>query len=312
MKRLLLVALMVLLGGIVYLAMFPVGQQPDRAFDTRVSKPAWVDRHPVILFDEAHYNAHTLDGNFAPFGALLRNDGYVLRTNRQPFTQESPADVRVLVIVNAAGGSNPKLFGFNLVPLRKGQRDAAAFTANEIETVRRWVANGGSLLLVADHYPFGSAASGLAAAFGVRMHGGYAQAANQYAGQDDPGSIRFSRRNQLLADHAITAGRGTSERVNEVMSFTGQSLDGPDGSALLRLPSSAVEYVPPPPHFKEQPAGNMQAAALEYERGRLVVLGEAGMLTAQVDDGTTFGMNVPGVDNRQFTLNLLRWLSRLL
>jgi hypothetical protein len=111
---------------------------------------------------------------------------------------------------------------------------------------------------------------------------------------------------------AITAGRGPSERVNEVMSFTGQSLDGPDGSALLRLPSSAVEYVPPPPRFKEQRAGNMQAAVLEYERGRVIVLGEAGMLTAQVDDGTTFGMNVPGVDNRQFTLNLVRWLSRLL
>lgn len=56
----------------------------------------------------------------------------------------------------------------------------------------------------------------------------------------------------------------------------------------------------------------MQAAVLEYEQGRVIDLGEAGMLTAQVDDGTTFGMNVPGVDNRQLTLNLLRWLSRLL
>lgn len=49
----------------------------------------------------------------------------------------------------------------------------------------------------------------------------------------------------------------------------------------------------------------------------VVVLGEAAMLTAQVMrrlDGTEskFGMNVPGNHNRQFVLNVLHWLSRVL
>jgi hypothetical protein len=39
--------------------------------------------------------------------------------------------------------------------------------------VCRWVAEGGGLLLIADHAPFGSAAAGLARRVGVDMSGGY-------------------------------------------------------------------------------------------------------------------------------------------
>ncbi len=37
------------------------------------------------------------------------------------------------------------------------------------------------------------------------------------------------------------------------------------------------------------------------------------MLTAQFSaDGHKFGMNVPGIDNRQYMLNVVHWLSGLL
>ena len=64
--------------------------------------------------------------------------------------------------------------------------------------------------------------------------------------------------------------------------------------------------------------GRAQGAALTFGQGRVVVLGEAGMLSAQVATvndpprTTRFGMNVPGYDNRQFLLNILHWLSGLL
>jgi hypothetical protein len=50
--------------------------------------------------------------------------------------------------------------------------------------------------------------------------------------------------------------------------------------------------------------------------GRVVVLGEAGMLSASLVfvDGklrTKMGMSFPGADNRQFALNVVHWLSRL-
>lgn len=60
-------------------------------------------------------------------------------------------------------------------------------------------------------------------------------------------------------------------------------------------------------------AGRAQGLALEVAAGRVVVLGEAGMLRAQRDrDGERVGMNVPGYDNRQLALNIMHWLSRVL
>ncbi len=311
MKRFLITSGALVLLPVVYLALFPFGQRVDRSFEPTVEEPANVQRHPTILFDEGHFNSHTARGGYEPFARLMENDGYQIRRNRDTFTAETLRGVDVLVIVNAAGGSNPKLFGINLVPLRKGQRDASAFGDAEIETVRTWVAEGGSLLLIADHHPFGWAASRLAAAFGVRMHGGFAEVPQQYPNQTDPGAIQYTRENGLLADHPISNGRSIKERVLRVMSFTGQSLDAMKGDAILRLPTAAIEYVPPPPRFQKQPAGTAQGVALDWGKGRVVVLGEAGMLTAQVDENEhRFGMNVKGFDNRQFALNVLHWLSR--
>ena len=64
------------------------------------------------------------------------------------------------------------------------------------------------------------------------------------------------------------------------------------------------------------PALPAQALAFEHGEGRVVVLGEAGMLSAQrarFPDGrdVRFGMNVaPG--NARFGLNILHWLTGLL
>jgi len=56
-------------------------------------------------------------------------------------------------------------------------------------------------------------------------------------------------------------------------------------------------------------AGHCQGLALRHGKGRVVVLAEAAMLSAQEDKGHKFGMNAPGNDNRQFALNVVRWLA---
>ena len=60
-------------------------------------------------------------------------------------------------------------------------------------------------------------------------------------------------------------------------------------------------------------AGRAQGIAFELDQGRVVILGEAGMLRAERGKGdVVVGMNVPGYDNRQLALNILHWLSRLI
>lgn len=272
-------------------------QQADPNFDTHVSNSAYSEKHPKVLFDEAHNNIHTASGLYKPFVDLITNDGYVVVPNKEKFQQNTLASYDVLVIVNAAGP--------------RGQRGNPAFTDEECDIVRTWVQSGGALLFIADHAPMGAAAEILARRFGVDMSKGYTDDASST--DKELGDILFSRENKLLADHSITRGRSSRERVNRVVTFTGQSLKGPkDSTALLTLPNTAVDTFPPG-KTTTPAAGRTQGIAMRFGRGRVVVLGEAGMLSAQIDNkGRAFGMNYPHTDNRQFALNILHWLTRLL
>jgi hypothetical protein len=181
------------------------------------------------------------------------------------------------------------------------------------------VRQGGALLLITDHQPTGAAAQRLATRLGVRMSN--ATVVDTAAGHHLDGyvesNLEFSRQNGLLLDHAIASGRNAAERVNRVAAFGGQSLDGPSNAAcLLALGRTAFEFRPPS-RDTMAPAGDCLGLAFALDRGRVVVLGEAGMLSAQVvtEDGpngkTThpWGMNWPDFDNRQLALNIVRWLS---
>jgi hypothetical protein len=176
------------------------------------------------------------------------------------------------------------------------------------------VKGGGALLLIADHAPFGGAASALASSFGVEMSKGYTfDPKNSVEGS--PTQLIFSRENKLLANHPITEGRGEKERLNLLRSFTGQSLKGPEGSAgILLLSDTAADRPVYDSKESVSAAGRAQAIALKFGKGRVLVQGEAAMLSAQVSgpDKRTMGMNVPGNDDRQYVLNLMHWLSGVL
>jgi hypothetical protein len=275
------------------------GQRADPNFDTKVARPAYTARRPRVLFDEAHNNFHTTDGRYKPFAQVIANDGYAVIPNKEKFSGDLLAKCDILIIANALGAPG------------MGQPGASdsAFTEVECDAVRDWVRAGGSLLLVTDHAPFGSAAGSLAGRFGVDMSKGYTSDPKNSEGGET--SLVFTRENNLLGDHPITRGRDDSERIKRVQTFTGQSLKGPDGSvAILRLGDTASDEGP---DGKPVPAaGRAQGVAFACGEGRVVVMGEAAELSAQLIGTEKFGMNVPGLDNRQLALNIMHWLSGLL
>jgi hypothetical protein len=287
-------------------------QHADHGWDIVLHRITFKENHPRVVIDRAHHNAHTARGKYAPFATLLEMDGFDVESGKRSFSAKSLEKTDVLVIVNASGGGKPNLMGINLPFGGKDRRAQPAFKADEIEAVRAWVEQGGSLLLIADHAPFGEASAALAAAFGVTMYKGFTEIPNEVS---DP--MEFSRSNGRLPGHPIIAGVDSLAHVERVLTFTGQSLDGPDdATVLLALPDSAVEYIPfgteGKREFREHPAGGAQGLAFEYGKGRVVVLGEAAMLTAQVFRDDHFGMNTPGCDNQKFALNVMHWLSRLI
>jgi hypothetical protein len=300
-----LVAAIIGLGWAVYHA-----QRADYGWNPQVPVPMFESAHPRVVIDEAHNNASTAGwaSRYWPLARLLRRDGYDVRRGTDLFTEHALEGVEILIIANASGAPKPQFMGINLPVKTDRRREDPAFTEAEIGVVRRWVEAGGTLLLIADHAPFGAASAAMAAAFGVTMYQGFVEVPGELS---DP--LLFSDTNSRLGRHPIITGRDEKTAIHRVMTFTGQSLDGPpEAAVLLALPDSAVEYISQGDSLVPHRAGKAQGLALEVGQGRVVVLGEAGMLTAQVANGEPFGMNLPDNDNRQFALNVMHWLSRRL
>lgn len=280
-------------------------QSADPQFKPVVDTPAYSKNYPRVLFDEAHYNAETVNGRYKPFADLLFSDGYHVVSNRKPFTKESLHTFKVLVIVNPLGADDIDDEG----------ADAPAFTPTECEVVTKWVNDGGSVLLILDPGHFAAAAELLATKLEVEMNKGTTtDAANSDKESNDPSVIVYSRENQLLTAHSITSGRSEAERVSRVMTFTGQSLKGRAGSEpFLKLADTATDIVGSPGKSVSA-TGRAQGIAYRLGKGRVVVLGDAAMLSAQVtgSDNKPFGMNTPDVDNKQLALNIMHWLTGLL
>jgi hypothetical protein len=276
----------------------------DPDYAPKLESPAYVEQGPHVALDAAHRNFHTLDGRYAPFGKLLEADGYKVSALTTPLSIETLAGVNVLVIANA----------------RSETPGTSAFAPEEIAATHDWVEAGGSLLLLADHAPFGSAAADLAGAFGVDMGQGYV------ATQED-GKVTFAIEyaGAHLGDHPILHGRSDKEEVRKVRSFTGQSLGVPEGGVgLLDLPEDALEVATPVEAgglMKGETVpgkavgGRVQALAMTVGKGRVVIAGEAAMFSAQVVMSPTHATRHIGLttdDDQRFALNTLHWLSHLI
>ncbi len=290
-------------------------QVADSDFKFANPAPAFAEgQGPVVCIDEAHNNFHTAGGRYASFADLLRGDGYRVESSTAPFTAESLAGCRVMVIANAMDAKNQGNWAYP---------HASPFSQEEIVAVFQWIRGGGALLLIADHSPMAGAAADLGAMLGVGFLDGYARV--------NPGGGElpdvFTLEGGGLGAHAVTRGRVAKESVAAVGTFTGSAFRASlEFMPLLTLPDTAVvefrwsqslgDDAPPREEWPRiAVAGWLQGAARALGHGRVVVLGEAAMCTAQLfgPERRPMGMNHPGApQNPQFCLNTVRWLSGVL
>lgn len=321
------------------------GQMADPDFDARVAKPAYIKNGPKLLFDEAHNNFHTTTGRYKPFADLITNDGYRITPNKQKFSADTLKSYDILVISNALGAarmgqpeaSNPAFSDAECDAVRDWVKGGGALLL-----IADHAPMGAANQVLAQRFGVDMRSSYTN------------DSANHDKETGSNSFLVYSRENGLLIDHAITKGRNASEHINNVIGFTGQSLKGPAGSvAFLKLADTAMDVPPPsqadvqaaiekarqggqsqvpapsgmnlpqgataaqvkiPEQAPISAAGRAQGIVFGFGKGRVVVLGEAAMLSAQLTGpgGMKFGMNRPGIDNRQLALNILHWLSGLL
>jgi hypothetical protein len=274
-------------------------QQPDPDFIPKNFKKSFSKLNsPIIFIDEAHNNFLTTNGRYKPFTQVLLSDGYTVKPSKEKFTLEYLKQTDILVIANA---------------LDKNRRDwtppfGDAFDNGEVEAVKEWVSQGGSLFLVADHTPFPIVVEKLSAAFGFEFSNGHVRDAN------------FRLDNNSLIEHSITKGASQSEGVTQVKTFGGSAFQIPTGAQpLLILGKGSTSVVPKIPFQvnaktpRVSMSGWHQGAVLEVGEGRVAVFSEGMMFSSQitVSTGTKYGLVSIGAEqNEQFLLNVMHWLSK--
>jgi D-alanyl-D-alanine dipeptidase len=281
-------------------------QDPDTLFSYPVGNPGWpTGQGPLVLIDEGHHNFHTKGGGFQAFSRLLASDGCRVDGYGHPFARKYfPADCKILVIANALDSSDTSGW---VLP------DPSAFSPTEIRFIEKWVREGGSLFLIADHMPFAGAAAQLAAAFGFGFVNGFA-----YSGpQSWPPSV-FSTGDGTLLRSPVTMGLSPDERVDTVATFSGSAFRIPDGATgILRFPRGSYSLQPDTAWAFHDLTPRMdiegwyQGAVARHGKGRIAVFGEAAMFTAQIVNGNfKVGFNSPEApSNARFLLNLIHWLD---
>jgi hypothetical protein len=280
-------------------------QIPDSSFQFTPRNPAYKKGSgTVVHVDEAHNNFHTLSTRYYAFGEVLKNDGYQPKPFTKKFTDESLRSCRILVIANATSDTLAWV-----LPTKP------AFTEEEASALKKWVENGGALFLIADHMPCPGAAKPIGKAFGINLYNGYAL-------YNKDGDEIFTRAAGTLKDNIITNGRNSSERVDSVANFTGHAfLPLRPVNKIVELNDDHVVSFPNPPgDFKEDTpfidaSGLMHSVYFSQGKGRVVIVGEAAMFSAQLAGPQRFkaGMNAPAAkNNAQFLLNIIHYLDGVL
>ncbi len=283
------------------------GQQVnDDAFRFDNPSPAFpAGTGPAVCIDEGHFNFHTADGRYKAFANLLRADGYVVERYADGFAAGALERCGLLVVANPLAEENDEDWSYP---------HPSAFTGDEMRHLMEWVRGGGRLLLFADHAPIAGAARDLAAVFGVIMTDVYVDGG--------PGRDIFRPADGTLLDHPIRDGRSPEERVDSLVTFTGQAMQITEGwDPLVVFGPEAVGRISLEQSFQDggreqwpgfSVAGWVHGAARRWDAGRAVFLGEAAMCSAQVagPDRVPMGMNEPVAgQNPQFCLNVVRWLT---
>jgi len=261
-------------------------------------------RRPRVLIDAAHHNFHTAEGRYAPLARLLQESGFAVHSATGPITPQLLQTTDILVVANALHTSNVDRWELPVAP---------AFSAEETGLLTSWVENGGSLLLIADHFPFPGAIADLAANFGFRLFNGFAIRAD-VAAEDvfdlDLGSLR---------PHKQITGADLKTPVTQIAAFTGSAFEAPTEAQPLMvlgkdyelwLTSRAWEFRADTP--RRSANGLLQGATHSHGKGRVAVFAEAAMFTSQStpDGQTSIGFDAPAArDNRAFVIHVFRWLT---
>lgn len=296
-----------LLSLFLYFSVLNAQQVIDSSFVNELESPAYAfNQGPLIFIDEYHNNDMSIDNRMFPFIKVLKQDGYQIKPLNQPITNSVLDNADILVIIGALHKSNVDNWK---LPTPEALSD------KEINELLKWINEGGSLLLVADHMPFPGAVKRLSSKLGVEWYNGFVIDSVNW------GMSHFSRRDGTLNQHPLLNGRNSDENVNWVATYYGSGFKLKDSTVKGLFSFNDKNIV----SYQTREAWKMdsdtpvisadrlfQAAVMKKGKGKVALIGEASLFSAQLvgKNKNPVGINFQNNNqNLQFVLNLFHWLS---
>ncbi|WP_299364089.1 hypothetical protein [Winogradskyella sp.] len=260
---------------------------------------------PLVYIDKGHNNYHTLQDRFKPFGELLEYDGYKV-DELEDISSLNQNQPKVLVIANAISETNVSDWNSPILQ---------AFSEREIDTIVTWVKNGGSLLLIADHFPFPEAISNLSKAFGFTSSNSFV-----IKKESKKGWYSYTKHEKTLT--TIGTEIIGKPKLDSIMSFTGHCFKIENKSAISVFDLNNDYMAILPKKYTNNGSEDIvmisdltdwsQGAVATFGKGKVAFFAEAAMFTTQLygKDKVPMGFNAPlAKNNTVFIQGILKWLT---
>jgi len=276
---------------------FPMSN--DQNFDANVSSPKYdIGKGPKVVIDGSHNNFFTVTGLIQPLIDVLISDGYSVSISDKKFTEKSLSEIDIIVVATPMSRTYKNFF----------QKYKGAFKKRELEALKKWVEEGGSLLMFSEHFPFDKAIKPLLKTFDIEPSIGETIDFDYSEG----GLIVF-KNERLDSSNTIVSGKRT---VHKICSYGGGALTGSNYTNILKLSENSKNITRKWAFTEGGPIGkgNSQGLAGDFGKGKVAAFGDANGFVAMVfDEGDgrkiKAGMNDPNYDWKNFVLNTFDWLS---
>lgn len=275
-----------------------------------------------ILIDQGHNTIYSVPSGKTTAREMFRimeTDGFHIRfTDQRLDSAQLSATVPDLLILH--GMPNNKTI------LKSKGTEEVLYTSPleniEVESIAKYVNNGGSLLLFLSHFPGGSGALPLLEAFSVKFRDGYAYH-NQYHTTKKKGICGHFTMNvangMLNLNHPVfTSSMDKKTIPASVRFYCGAAVFRNPEDEILPFPNNTVNYTKATTSkFRMEEVSDDYAGMIgfQYGNGRVIICTDQGIfrsLDLFIDDEKiAVTIHDPETDNAGLLVNVLRWLTKL-
>lgn len=246
---------------------------------------------------------------------LAKKDGFEVRFTDRELVTENLRGSDILIIAGlpndrvVLGKENGKETVFWKSPLAD----------REVESIARWTAAGGRLMLFLSHYPNGSGGKPLLEALGVRFRDGGASHPGHPSGEGDPCAwFTMTQQNKLInTAHPVLAGNQDGAlQVRTVKFLCGTAIYRNPEDVLLDFPDQTTHLSP-----YENEQGDVSEVSdayagmlgFTYGKGKVIVSSDLGvfrnMKTIEKENIVYITITDPNADNARLFIHCMRWLG---